>query len=163
MAETIKEFYQTKNVSQRDSVLLTQLINDNVSSISKTIAALQDLQKNLNIYKSCLVDSINLETESADLAIKYSTNEQEYNHFGSLPGISTTPVSYNLDTIQADSKRMMQIQSEKEKVANQKETYLRICKEDVKMFIESWKALNYNNAYWNQYIESLNKTINQNY
>lgn len=163
MATNIKEFYQTKNLSARDSTLMQQLMADNVSSISKTIAAIQDLQKNLSIYKECLVDSINLEVESADLATKYAVNDLQMSAFGSLPGVTTTPKSYDIDAIKKDSDRMAQIQQERDKVLNQKETYLRICKEDVKVFIDAWKALNYNNAYWNEYIESLNKSINSNY
>lgn len=163
MATNIKEFYQTKNLSARDSTLMQQLMSDNVSSISKTIAAIQDLQKNLSIYKECLVDSINLEVESADLATKYAVNDLQMSAFGSLPGVTTTPKSYDIDAVKRDSDRMAQIQQEREKVLNQKETYLRICKEDVKVFIDAWKALNYNNAYWNEYIESLNKSINSNY
>lgn len=161
--DKVQEFYQAKNLTPRDSGLLSQLMTDNISSISKTIAAIQDLEKNLAIYKECLVDSINLESESADLASKYATNEMEYNHFGTLPGVVSAPKSYNIDAVKADSDRMTQIQSQREKVSNQKETYLRICKEDVKVFIEAWKALNYNNAYWNEYIETLNKAINGNY
>lgn len=163
MATNIKEFYRTKNLSARDSTLMQQLMSDNVSSISKTIAAIQDLQKNLSIYKECLVDSINLEVESADLATKYAVNDLQTSTFGSLPGVTTTPKSYDIDAIKKDSDRMAQIQQERDKVLNQKETYLRICKEDVKVFIDAWKALNYNNAYWNEYIESLNKSINSNY
>ncbi|WP_407398845.1 hypothetical protein [Treponema sp.] len=127
----------------------------------------QNCLQNLGVcplcHKECLTDSINLEAEAADLASKYSNEDAKYNNAYGLPGVITTPKTYDIDAIKSDSNRMAEIQSERQKVASQKETYLRLCKEDVQVFIEAWKALNYQNAYWNEFITTLNNNINQNY
>lgn len=158
-----KTLYKVKNISQNDAVMLGQLINNNIESVSKAISSLKSLLKNLNIYKDCLIDSINLESENLDIAIKYSSNEKNYYSSGSLPGVISTPKEYDIAAIKADSDRMNNINTNKDKVSSQKELYLSICKENVKFFIESWKSINLNNAYWNEYLESFNKSINNNY
>ena len=75
-----EDWYKAKNLSGRDSQLLVELSTANIDAISKTIGALEALQKNLNIYKDCLVDSINLEVESADLASKYAQDMSYQNN-----------------------------------------------------------------------------------
>ena len=157
-----EDWYKAKNLNGRDSQLLAELSTSNVESISKTIAALEALKKNLNIYKECLVDSINLEAESADLASKYSKDNSFQNNYN-LPGTVSLPQSYNIDSIKADSQRMIDIQKDRTKIAAQSETYLNICKAQMKVFVENWKNLNYGAISWKEFILSLNQNINQNY
>lgn len=155
-------FYQAKNLTGRDAKLLSELSVMNIESISKTIASLEGLKKNLNIYKECLTDSINLEAESADMASKYATDNTYQNNFN-LPGTVAMPQSYDIDSIKKDSARMIEIQKDRNKVMAQADTYLNICKAQMKVFIENWKNLNYGSVSWKEFIISLNQNINQNY
>jgi len=157
-----EDWYKAKNLSGRDSQLLVELSTTNIESISKAIAALEALKKNLNIYKECLTDSINLEAESADLASKYAQDNTYQNNFN-LPGTVSLPQSYDIDSIKKDSQRMIDIQKDRNKIASQSDTYLNICKAQMKVFVENWKNLNYGAVSWKEFILSLNQNINQNY
>lgn len=157
-----EDWYKAKNLSGRDSQLLVELSTTNIESISKAIAALEALKKNLNIYKECLTDSINLEAESADLASKYAQDNTYQNNFN-LPGTVSLPQSYDIDSIKKDSQRMIDIQKDRNKIASQSDTYLNICKAQMKVFVENWKNLNYGAISWKEFILSLNQNINQNY
>ena len=165
MEELKEDFYQARNLTGKDGQLLASISTESMNSVNKTIGAISDLLKNLNIYKECLVDSINLEAENADIATKYggkqdqASGQQPY----LLPGVVTTPRQYDIEAIKTDSKRIGEIQNERQKSESQKEVYLRICKEDVKVFIESWKRTNYYNVAFNEFIDSLNQSINKNY
>lgn len=155
-------FYQAKNLTGRDAKLLSELSLMNIDSISKTIASLEGLKKNLSIYKECLTDSINLEAESADIASRYAANSPYQNNYN-LPGTVALPQSYDIDAIKKDSARMIEIQKDRNKVMSQTDTYLNICKAQMKVFIENWKNLNYGSVSWKEFISSLNQNINQNY
>jgi hypothetical protein len=157
-----EDWYKAKNLNGRDSQLLVELSTTNIESISKAIAALEALKKNLNIYKECLTDSINLEAESADLASKYAQDNTYQNNFN-LPGTVSLPQSYDIDSIKKDSQRMIDIQKDRNKIASQSDTYLNICKAQMKVFVENWKNLNYGAVSWKEFILSLNQNINQNY
>ena len=157
-----EDWYKAKNLNGRDSQLLVELSTTNIESISKAIAALEALRKNLNIYKECLTDSINLEAESADLASKYAQDNTYQNNFN-LPGTVSLPQSYDIDSIKKDSQRMIDIQKDRNKIASQSDTYLNICKAQMKVFVENWKNINYGAISWKEFILSLNQNINQNY
>ena len=157
-----QDWYKAKNLSGRDSQLLVELSTANIDAISKTIGALEALQKNLNIYKDCLVDSINLEVESADLASKYAQDMSYQNNYN-LPGTISMPKSYDIDAVKADSARMIEIQKDRNKISSQADTYLNICKSQMKVFVENWKNLNYGSVSWKEFLMSLNNNINQNY
>ena len=157
-----EDWYKAKNLNGRDSQLLVELSTTNIESISKAIAALEALKKNLNIYKECLTDSINLEAESADLASKYAQDNTYQNNFN-LPGTVSLPQSYDIDSLKKDSQRMIDIQKDRNKIASQSDTYLNICKAQMKVFVENWKNLNYGAVSWKEFILSLNQNINQNY
>lgn len=157
-----EDWYKAKNLNGRDSQLLVELSTTNIESISKAIAALEALKKNLNIYKECLTDSINLEAESADLASKYAQDNTYQNNFN-LPGTVSLPQSYDIDSIKKDSQRMIDIQKDRNKIASQSDTYLNICKAQMKVFVENWKNINYGAVSWKEFILSLNQNINQNY
>ena len=157
----LQEIYQSKNLSQKDSALLAQISKSAISSLNSTIGTLQHLLQNLTTYKECLVDRINLQAESADLATKYARDIPQQSH--SLPGVISLPQAYNLDDIKADNSRMEQIKTLKDKAIKQKEIYLRLSEEDVRLFLMNWKRLNYSNASFDEFVESLNSEINQNY
>lgn len=157
-------FYQAKNLSGKDAKLLATISSESIASITKTLAAVQDLAKNLQIYKDCLIDSINLEAESADIASKYAdTSRMNGQQPYILPGVVTTPKKYDINAIKADSDRMMEIQQDRQKAAGQKETYLRLCKEDVRVFLAGWKRTNYDAVLMNEFIDDLNNNINPAY
>lgn len=156
-------WYKAQHLQGRDSAILANLSTQNIEAINKAIASIQSLAKNLQTFRDCLTDAINLEAESADMAAKYSNENIKYQNAYQLPGVVTTPRSYDIEAIKKDSDRMTEINSERAKVTNQKETYLKICKEDVRVFISAWKLVNYQNAYWNEFIMSLNNSLNQNY
>ena len=80
-----------------------------------------------------------------------------------LPGVVTTPKTYDLNAIRQDSDRMNELAQEREKAASQKEAYLKLCREDVKVFLDSWKTLNFSNACFSEFISNVNAALNKNY
>jgi len=159
--EQLQEYYNPKHLTKRDSGLLATISKSSITAIESTIGSLSHLLQNLKIYKECMIDSINLQAESADIATKYGNEiPQQVN---SLPGVISIPASYDLGSIRTDNDRMMAIKDQKDKVANQKEIYLRISNEDVRLFLSAWKRLNLTNAAFDEFIEGLNKQINPSY
>lgn len=157
-----EEFYTAKNLSGKDTKLLANLSTQNVSAISKAIAATTDLINNLKIYQSCLVDSINIEAECADISAKYGNEQKQYTSY-TLPGVVTTPRQYDLDAIRKDSDRMKELSQERDKAASQKEAYLKLCREDVRVFLDAWKTLNFANSCFSEFISNVNAALNKNY
>ena len=160
-SEHLTELYQSKNLSQKDANLLAQISKSSISSLESTIGSLQHLLSNLSVYKECLIDGINLQAESADLITKYSREIPQQSH--TLPGIVTLPQSYDLESIKVDNDRMEQVKALKDKAIKQKEIYLRLSEEDVRIFLGSWKRLNYANASFDEFCESLNAEMNESY
>ena len=160
-SEQLQEIYQTKNLSQKDANLLAQISKSAITSLQSTIGSLQHLLANLQIYKECLIDGINLQAESADLISKYTRNIPQQSH--TLPGVISLPPSYDLESIKTDNERLTQVKELKDKAIKQKEIYLRLSEEDVRLFLGSWKRLNYANASFDEFIESLNAELNQSY
>jgi Ni,Fe-hydrogenase I large subunit len=157
----LKELYQTKNISQKDAGILASISKNTVTSIESTIGALTHLIQNLKIYKETVVDSINLQAESLDISTKYGNDVPKQSH--SLPGIVTLPQSYDLNDIRSDNDRMMQVSEEKKKAMSQKEVYMKMCSEDVRIFLQSWKRLNANHAQFDVFIESMDDSLNPSY
>lgn len=155
------EFYKAKNLQGLDAKLLVELSSYNLDAVNKAIASIDVLKRNLEVYKECLIDSINLEAESADIATEYATEEvgQSYN----LPGTISKPALTDIDKVKADSARMISIQSSRSKVASQADTYLSQCKSCVNSFFQAWKAMNTGILSWKDYIFNLNNSINKNY
>jgi hypothetical protein len=108
-----------------------------------------------------MIDSINLNAESIDMSTKYSRDIPSQSN--NLPGVISTPQTYDLQAIRKDNEQMMMIQKEKEKVNIQKKIYMRMCSEDIKLFLAAWKRLNISNAAFDEFVESLNLMINSNY
>ena len=162
MGKIKEDFYVAKNLSGKDNQLLENLSTQNVTAITKAIAAASDLINNLKIYQSCLVDSINIEAECADISAKYGNKSVDQTMY-SLPGIVTTPRTYDLNAIRKDSDRMNELAQDREKAASQKESYLKLCREDVKVFLDSWKTLNFSNACFSEFIANVNAALNKNY
>ena len=157
----LQEFYAPKNINSKDAGLLATIAKSSVSSIESTIGTLTHLVQNLKIYKECMIDSINLQAESADIATQYSKEiPQQAN---TLPGVVATPALYDLNQIRSDNERMIQIKDQKDKVMAQKDIYMRMCSEDVRLFLSAWKRLNISNASFDEFVESLNKAINPSY
>ena len=155
------EFYKAKNLQGLDAKLLVELSSYNLDAVNKAIASIDVLKRNLEVYKECLIDSINLEAESADIATEYATEEvgQSYN----LPGTISKPALVDIDKVKADSTRMISIQSSRTKVSGQADMYLSQCKSCVTSFFQAWKAMNAGIASWKDYIFNLNNSINKNY
>ena len=76
MNELKEDFYVAKNLSGKDTKLLANLSTQNVSAITKAIAAATDLINNLKVYQACLVDSINIEAECADISANMVINHK---------------------------------------------------------------------------------------
>jgi hypothetical protein len=157
----LKEFYQPKNLDERDTQVLASISKSSISAIESSIGALTHLIANLKTYKQCLIDSINLQAESADIVTKYATNVPSQSH--TLPGIISTPHTYDLASIKSDNERMEQVKMHKDKAIAQKRIYLRLSEEDVKVFLQSWKRLQYSDVSFEEFLEVLNQNINKNY
>jgi Ni,Fe-hydrogenase I large subunit len=157
----LQELYNPKNLANTDSQILASISKSSIQAIESSIGSLAHLIDNLKIYKQCMIDSINLQAESADIATKYAVNAPSQSH--TLPGIITTPQSYDLQSIKSDNERMEQVKSSKEKTLAQKKIYFRLAEEDVRVFLQAWKRLQYSDASFEEFILTLNDTINTNY
>jgi Ni,Fe-hydrogenase I large subunit len=157
--DRLKEnFYQPQNLNSKDSNILASISKASIQSLESSIGYLTHLVTNLKIFKECLIDSINLQAESADISSKYSKEAPQQSHI--LPGVISTPPDYDMAGIRSDNERMLQIQDQIEKATNQKNIYMRIAEEDVRLFLASWKRLAYQNTSFDQFIETLNKSNN---
>ena len=156
------EEYNPQNLSKRDTANITQLSTQSVAAISKLIASIQDLSNNINLYKECMIDYLNIRTEALDIQNKYKSNDLSGKGIGSgnLPGVYTQPQSYNLEEVKQDAKRLEDLNNEESKVKSQRDNYLILCREDIKLIIEYWKTMNRSNMNFDNYILELDKIIN---
>jgi len=159
--EKLTEFYTPKSMNNRDATILATISKSSISAIESTIGTLTHLIQNLKVYKECMIDSINLQAESADIATKYSNEIPQQANV--LPGVISIPHSYDLNAIKSDNERMMQIKDERDKVTTQKDIYLRVAREDVRLFLGAWRRLTLSDSQYDEFIESLNNEINKNY
>ncbi len=159
--DKLKE-YDPQNLSKRDTDNLATLTSQSISGISKLMAAIQDLNNNISLYKDCMVDYLNISKEILDIQNKYKSNNLVGKGVGSaqLPGIYTQPQSYNLDEVKQDSARLESLNQEESKVKSQRDNYLILCREDIKLIIEYWKTMNRSNLNFDNYILELDKIIN---
>ena len=155
--EKLEEYYNPRNLNQKDAGILAAISKSSVSAIESAIGSLTHLISNLRIYKECMIDSINLQAESADIATKYTGDVPQQVNI--LPGVLSMPQTYDLTQIRTDNERMMAIKDQKDKAISQKDIYLRVAKEDVRLFIAAWKRLNISNASFDEFIDSLAKQI----
>jgi len=159
--DKLTEYYTPKNLPQKDASILATIAKTSVTAIESTIGSLSHLIQNLKIYKECMIDSINLQAESADISTKYGRDVPQ--QVNTLPGVINIPPSYDLQAIRSDNERMMAVKDQIEKADNQRDIYLRIAREDVRLFLASWKRLNLSNASFDEFIEGLNKSLNPSY
>jgi len=157
----IKEFYEPKNLGNNDAQMLATIAKSSISSIEAAVGAITHLISNLKTYKQCMIDSINLQAESADISTKYAINAPSQSH--TLPGVISTPQAYDLHGIKSDNERMEQVKADKDKTFQQKRIYLRLAEEDIRVFLQAWKRLQYSDASFEEFIEVLNNSINQHY
>lgn len=156
------EEYNPQNLSKRDTDNINSLTSQSVTAISKLMAAIQDLNSNINLYKECMVDYLNISTEVIDIQSKYKSNSLNGKGVGSgqLPGIYTQPQSYNLEEVKQDAARIEALNKEENKIKSQRDNYLILCREDIKLIIEYWKTMNRTNLNFDNYIIELDKIIN---
>lgn len=156
------EEYNPQNLSKRDTDNINSLTNQSVAAIAKLMAAVQDLNNNVALYKECMVDYLNITTEALDIQSKYKSNNLEGKGVGSgqLPGIYTQPQSYNMEEIKQDAAKLEALTKEEDKVKSQRDNYLILCREDIKLIIEYWKTMNRTNLNFDNYIIELDKIIN---
>jgi len=159
--EHLKELYQAQFIGKNDIAVLSAISRGSIAAIETCIGSLSHLISNLKIYKQCVIDAINLQSEAADMTMKYGRDIPKQSH--QLPGIVSAPETYDLNAIKADNARMMEVSREKDKAIKQKDIYIRVSQEDVRLFLASWKRLNYQNIAFDQFVESLNDTLNPNY
>jgi Ni,Fe-hydrogenase I large subunit len=139
----------------KDAQILASIAKSSLVSIDSSIAALTHLLQNLRIYKECIVDSINLQAEVADISNKYS-NEVPSQYHG-LPGVVTVPQTYDLNAIRTDNARMMELKDDNDRANEQKDMYLRVAREDLRLFLTAWRRVNVTNLSFDQFVDSLNK------
>jgi hypothetical protein len=108
-----------------------------------------------------MIDCINLQAEKVDLATKYARDIPQQSHI--LPGVIQTPPDYDMSSIRQDNERMKELSDNLDKAIGQKEIYMRISEEDVRLFLAAWKRLNYQNVSLDQFLETMNKSVNKNY
>ena len=156
------EEYNPQNLSKRDTDNINSLTNQSVAAIAKLMAAVQDLNNNVALYKECMVDYLNITTEALDIQSKYKSNNLEGKGVGSgqLPGIYTQPQSYNMEEVKQDAAKLEALTQEEDKVKSQRDNYLILCREDIKLIIEYWKTMNRTNLNFDNYIIELDKIIN---
>lgn len=156
------EEYNPQNLSKRDTDNINSLTSQSVTAISKLMAAIQDLNSNINLYKECMVDYLNISTEVIDIQSKYKSNSLNGKGVGSgqLPGIYTQPQSYNLEEVKQDAARIEALNKEENKIKSQRDNYLILCREDIKLIIEYWKTMNRTNLNFDNYIIELDKIVN---
>lgn len=156
------EEYNPQNLSKRDTDNINSLTNQSVAAIAKLMAAIQDLNNNIALYKECMVDYLNITTEALDIQSKYKSNNLSGKGVGSgqLPGIYTQPQSYNMGEVKQDAAKLEALTQEEDKVKSQRDNYLILCREDIKLIIEYWKTMNRTNLNFDNYIIELDKIIN---
>jgi hypothetical protein len=157
LAPLKEAFYTPTSMSAKDANILASLSRSTIQSIESSIGTLTHLVNNLKIFKETLVDSINLQAEQTDMTIKYKRDIPTQSHI--LPGIIQTPVDYDMNSIRSDNERMIQMKDELDKVMKQKEVYLRLSEEDVRLFLSSWKRLVQTNVSFDEFIYAMSDNL----
>jgi len=129
---------------------LVSITKSSITSIDLCIDALTHLMENMEIYKQCLKDCINLQAESADNAPKYDFGAYPQSH--TLPGVIQMFDHQNYDKTE-------QINALKEKALEQKRIYSRLLEKDSSLYFQSLKGLQRNDAYFEEALEILNGNI----
>ena len=65
-----------------------------------------------------------------------------------------------MEEIKQDAAKLEALTKEEDKVKSQRDNYLILCREDIKLIIEYWKTMNRSNLNFDNYIIELDKIIN---
>ena len=141
----IKEYRQPDNNART----LASIGKSSIASIESSIYTLTNLLENLRIYKQCVIDSINLQAESADTGGKYQISNYSQSH--TLPGVLSVP--------QGTDERIEQVKSAKEQTLNQKRIYFRLVDKDSKQYFQSLKGMQNSDIAFEEFLEILNDNI----
>jgi Ni,Fe-hydrogenase I large subunit len=160
--DNIKEsFYSPQNLNNKDANILASISKSSIQSLESCIGVLTHLLSNLKIYKECLIDNVNLQAEKLDITSKYAKDIPQQSNI--LPGVIQTPPSYDMSSLRSDNERMLQLKDSVDKASQQKDIYIKIAEEDVRLFLASWKRLNYQNISLDQFIDMMSNSLNKNY
>ena len=157
LAPLKEEMYQPQFISQKDSTILTSISKNLIQNIDLSIGALTTMINHLKIYKEIAIDSINSEAESIDIATKYYSNPPRQYH--SLPGVNSLPQSYDLQSIKKDNERSIAVSEIRDKVADQRDLYVKILKQEYKVLSTNFKKLLYCDVSLSSFIASIDKKM----
>ena len=65
-----------------------------------------------------------------------------------------------MEEVKQDAAKLEALTKEEDKVKSQRDNYLILCREDIKLIIEYWKTMNRSNLNFDNYIIELDKIIN---
>ena len=139
-------------INNREAQTLASISKSNIAFLGSTIETLSNLIENLKIYKQCIIDYFNMQSESTNTN-NNSITYQYQSH--TLPGVISVP-----QTMKFDNERMEQINLNKEKILQQKRIYFRLVDKDSKLYFQSFKGLQNIDMAFEEYIEILNGNIN---
>ena len=158
LAPLRENIYQFQYVSQKDATILTSISKNLLQNINLTIGSLSQMINHLNIYKNIVIDSINAEAESIDIATKYHSNPPRQYH--TLPGVTSLPMSYDLQSIKKDNERSIAISEIRDKVSSQRELYMKVLRQEYKALSTTFKKLLYCESTLDSFISSIDQNIN---
>jgi Ni,Fe-hydrogenase I large subunit len=161
LAPLKEDFYQPKNLTQRDATLLTTIAKNSITNVELAISNVTQYLNDLKLYKECMIDAINVESETADIAIKYATQPTQQTH--TLPGVITSPPAYDLEAIKTDNDRMESLKELSDKAQKQKDIYIKLVQEDYKEFASHFRKILYCDKTFDAFCESLNVKTSQFY
>ena len=159
---SLKEAYELKNLSQKDANNLSTLGKTSLDSIEYLINVTSQFLKVLTSYKYALEDRIDLSSESLDILTKYSKNALDTQPHN-LPGVISSPTSYDINELKTDNERLKTIKTEFEKAKSEADTYKRLLSEDMSIMLKYLKKVHTSNAYFEQMVEVLNSSISNPY
>ena len=117
-----------------------------INSIDSSVGLLTNLLENLHIYRQSILDSFNLEAESINND-KNSTNTTTWQSH-TLPGIISFP-----EIIKSESDKAQQVESNKEKLLQQKRLFFRFIENNYEHLLQSLKQLKYSDASYEEFLE----------
>jgi hypothetical protein len=161
LAALREDLYTPKNLTTKDASLLKTIATNAIQNCESSINNINQMLNDLKLYKECLVDSINIEAETADIAIKYGSSPSQQAH--TLPGVVTVPSMYNIEAVRVDNARMEELKETSEKASNQKQMMFSTIQADYREFNAHFKKLMYADNTFDQFALALNNKLNPNY
>jgi len=150
----LEETYKTKYMPTKDANIMSSLSQSSIVALEQAMGTVTHLLSNLKVFKECFIENINLQAEKTDITTRYAKEPPRQSH--TLPGVVSMPEPYDLQAIRTDNERIMEISDRIEKTQAQKDIYLKLSKEDVRLFLSAWNRLIYSNAAIDQFMESMN-------